>query len=83
MNEVNRDLVMGYYSEIYTNLHIEKNDQVIKMLDNFVKENPTITYVELIASLKIYLLSIIESMFKNQLTAQEKPVGEQSESKTE
>jgi len=79
MSEVNRDHVIALYKEIYTNLQTEANDNVLKSLNEAIAKNPEATYTQVISSLKVYTLSVIESMLKQSV----QPQGETNESKTE
>ncbi len=57
-----KEQVQDYYKEIYTNLQIEKNDEIVASITEAMQKHPTATYTEVIASLKVYLISIIENM---------------------
>jgi hypothetical protein len=78
---MSEDLVMKLYHEYYTNLQIEASDEIIKSFDEVLKKHPNATFIQLIASMKLYLVGVITMMVNKQQEQQAQ--GDGNESKTE
>lgn len=79
MSNEHTEKTLELYHEIYTNLQTEADPKIIETLNELIKTYPDATYTQLISSLKIYLLSIIELMLKQHQPTDDNQ-GEKSES---
>jgi len=77
MSDVNRDNVLNLYHEIYTNLQTEADAEIIKTLNELLKQHKDATFTQVIASLKLYLISVIEMMLDQKTVEQDNTVADQ------
>ncbi len=71
MSNENKENVLNLYHEIYTNLQNEADGEIIKTLNELLLKHKDATFTQVIASLKLYLISVIEMMLDQKTVEQD------------